>query len=122
MKSAGKAMKPTKPPVIIAHRVLVHETFENSAHTLLRLLHLAQRQAPHSERVLHLDIDGHRNLDGGFDDDMFELQTKFMTEILMKFLTHAETPLGSIRNPLPQNNNIPTVLNLIKADGSQTTP
>jgi hypothetical protein len=113
-------MKPNSPAVIIAHRVLVHETFDKAAQTLLRLLHGAQLQSPDAERILYLDIDGHTNPSGGFDDDMYELQTKFMAEILMKFLTRAETPLGEYRNPLPQDNNIPSILNLIKMDGSHT--
>jgi hypothetical protein len=51
---------------------------------------------------------------------MYELQTKFMVEILMKFLTRAETPLGVYRNSMPQDNNSPEALNLIQVDGSQT--
>jgi len=113
-------MKTTKPPVVIAHQVLAHENFDKAAQTLLSLLHCAQRQCPGAERVLYLDLEGHTNPDGGFDDDMYELQTKFMVEILMKFLTRAETPLGVYRNSMPQDNNIPEALNLIQVDGSQT--
>ena len=113
-------MKTTKPSVVISHRIFAHENFDKAAQTLLRLLHRAQLQSPGAERVLFLDIDGHTNPNGGFDDDMFELQTKFMAEILMKFLTRVETPLGAYRNSRPQDNNIPEALNLIRVDSSQT--
>jgi hypothetical protein len=112
-------MKTTKPPVVIAHRVFAHENFDKAAQTLLRLLHGAQLQSPDAERVLYLDIDGYKNSNGGFDDDMYELQAKFMAEILMKFLTRVETPLDAYRNSMPKDNNIPEALNLIRVDGSQ---
>ena len=47
---------------------------------------------------------------------MLELQTKFMGEFLIQFLTRVETPLGAFQNPNPQNNVIPESLNLIKVD------
>jgi len=47
---------------------------------------------------------------------MFELQTKFMGEVLIQFLSGAETPLGGFQNPKPQNDEIPKELNLLKID------
>jgi hypothetical protein len=100
--------------IAIAHRVLAHEDFNRTAQILLVLLVKAQRQYPGKKRCLYLEIDGHRNSAGGFDHDMFELQSKFMGEFLIQFLTRAESPLGIFQNPNPQNNEIPESLNLIK--------
>jgi hypothetical protein len=100
----------------IAHRVLAHEDFNRTAQILLVLLVKAQREHPGRKRCLYLEIEGHRNSEGGFDHDMFELQSKFMGEFLIQFLTHAESPLGAFQNPNPQNNEIPESLNLIKID------
>jgi hypothetical protein len=100
----------------IAHRVLAHEDFNRTAQILLGLLNKAQRQYPGRKRCLYLEIDGHRNSEGGFDNDMFELQSKFMGEFLMHFLTRAETPFGAFQNPNSQKNEIPERLDLIKVD------
>ena len=109
-------MKDPADAIAIAHRVLAHEDFNRSAQILLVLLIKAQRQYPGKKRSLYLEIDGHRNSGGGFDDDMLELQSKFMGEFLIQFLTSAETPLGAFQNPNPQNNEIPESLDLIKFD------
>ncbi len=93
--------------IAIAHRVHAHEDFSRTAQILLVLLVKAQRQYPGKKRCLYLEIDGHRNSEKGFDDDMFELQIKFMAEFLIQYLTHAESPLGALENPNPQNNEIP---------------
>jgi hypothetical protein len=106
------------PQIVIAHRVLPHENFETTVQVLLRLLNRAQRQFPNVDRVLYLDVDGHKQPAGIYDNDMFELQSKFMAEFLMRFLTRAETPMGVIRNPKPQNNELPEALNLIRLDSS----
>jgi len=100
----------------IAHRVLAHEDFNRTAQILLVLLVKAQREHPGRKRCLYLEIEGHRNSEGGFDHDMFELQSKFMGEFLIQFLTRAETPFATFQNPNPQNNEIPESLNLIKID------
>jgi hypothetical protein len=113
-------MKTSIDAVLIAHRIYAHETFEETAQILLRLLNRAQRQFPNAERTLRLEIDGHLNPNGGFDDDMYELLSKFMVEVLIKFLTRAETPFGGIQNLKPQDNSIPKELNLVRVDGSHT--
>ena len=103
-------------PIAIAHRVLAHEDFDQTAHILLQLLTNAQRQFPGAKRSLFLEIDGHRNSNGGFDDDMLELQSKFMQEFLLQFLTRVVTPLAEFQNTKPQNNVIPGEVNLIRVD------
>jgi len=102
--------------IAIVHRVHANEDFNRTAQILLVLLNKAQHQCPGKNRCLYLEIDGHRNSGGGFDDDMFELQSKFMGEFLIQFLSCAETPLGAFQNPNPQKNEIPESLDVIKVD------
>ena len=103
-------------PIAIAHRVLAHEDFDQTAQILLQLLTKAQREFPGAKRSLVLEIDGHRNSNGGFDDDMLELLSNFMQEFLLQFLTRVVTPLAEIRNPNPQNHAIPEELHLVRVD------
>ena len=63
----------TRQRIAIYHRVMKRENFEVAAKDLFRLLVNAQKQSPDQPRVLYVDIDGHRNKAGGFDNDMFEL-------------------------------------------------
>jgi hypothetical protein len=113
-------MRDPADAIAIAHRVGRHEDFNRTAQILLVLLNKAQSQYPGRKRCLYIEIDGHRNLEGGFDDDMFELQSKFMGEFLIQFLTRAEAPLGAFQNPNPQNDEIPERLDLIKIDRPPT--
>jgi len=109
-------MKNPSNNIAIAHLVLAHENFDRTAQILLQLLSEAQHQHPGKKRYLFLKIDGHRNSNGGFDDDMHELQSKFMAEFLIQFLTRVETPLGTFQNPNPQNDEIPERLDLVQVD------
>ncbi len=109
-------MKNRADSIAISHRVLAHEDFDRTAQILLSLLRNAQQKFPGAKRCLYLEIDGHRNSEGGFDHDMLDLQSKFMTEFLLQFLTRAETPLAVLENPNPQKNQIPDELHLIKVD------
>ena len=87
-------MKTPDDAIAIAHRVLAHEDFDDTARILLKLLNDAQSKFPGAKRYLYLDIDGHRNSKGRFDQDMLELQTKFMEDLLIQFLIGADTPLA----------------------------
>jgi hypothetical protein len=109
-------MKEPAGPIAIAHRVLAHEEFDQTAYILLKLLNNAQRKFPGTNRSLFLEIDGHRKPNGDFDDDMLELQTKFMDEFLLQFLTRVVTPVAEFKNPNPQNDVIPTELHLVRVD------
>ncbi len=100
-------MKNPAKAIAISHRVLVHEDFDRTAQILLSLLRNAQQKFPAAKRCLYLEIDGHRNSQGGFDHEMLDLQSKFMTEFLLQFLSRAETPLAIFENPNPQKNQIP---------------
>ena len=77
--------------MVIQHVVRPHEGFDQTAQALLRLLRNAQRKHPGVPRYLALDIEGHRNAAGEFDDDISELQTQFMAEL--------NPPAGSKREP-----------------------
>ena len=87
-----------------------HEGFDKTAQTLFELVQRAEQQRPGMERRLYLDIDGHKNSEGGFDSDMMEIQTKFLPQVLSHHLSEFSTPLGHFANSRPQGNDIPPAL------------
>lgn len=93
--------------VAIYHRIMRRENFETAAKDLFRLLAEAQKKEPGRKRVLYLDIDGHKNQAGGFDEDMFELQRHFIVEFLLPYFSEVHIPLGSFVNKEEQRNDIP---------------
>jgi len=96
--------------VAIYHSVSPNEGFDQAAQALVRLVAKAQELHPDKKRVLYLDIEGHRNAEGGFDGDMFELQQEFVLGFLLRFLTEARTHFGGVKNPEPQDNAVPDSL------------
>jgi hypothetical protein len=110
-KLAGKPGNATA----IYHVVYAHETFEQTATTLIDLVRNAQQTHPGTPRWLYLDIEGHRNAQGGFDPDMLELQKEFLMGFLMPFLTKASCPLIQLQNPKPQRNDVPEALKIVPA-------
>ena len=98
--------------VALYYRVKARQGFLESARELFHLVRDAQDRFPNRRRYLYLDIEGHRNNEGGYDFDMLELQSKFMTEFLMSYLTEARGPLALVKNPLPQDNMIPEALTI----------
>ena len=58
--------------IALYHRVMRRENFEKAAKDLFELLKTAQVKSPDKDRVLYVDIDGHRNSEGGYDHDMVE--------------------------------------------------
>ena len=100
--------------VAIYHAIFPEEDFETSASTLLKLVCSAQDNHPNRKRALYLDIDGHRNESGGFDDDMFELQRYFLLGFLMQYLTELHIPLMGVQNTKFQRNDIPSELHFMK--------
>lgn len=99
--------------IAIYHRVMRRESFEVAAKDLFNLLINAQKQAPDQPRGLYVDIDGHRNESGGFDNDMYELQTEFGIGFLAQFFEEVHFPLCSLKNSRKQNNDIPEKLEII---------
>ena len=98
--------------IALYHRVMRRENFEKVANDLLNLLKSAQVKYPNKERVLYVDIEGHKNPQGGFDHDMFELQKDFGIGFLGKFFSEVHFPLIDYINPNPQCNDIPDKLDI----------
>lgn len=99
--------------IAIYHVIFKDEDFNESAQYIFKLVRYAQENNPGIPRCLYLDIEEHRNSQGGFDNDMFELQTKFLLKFLMKYLTEAYTPFGKIVNKDNQLDDVPTLLEII---------
>ena len=103
-------IKPDADSVALYHVVYAQEDFEESVQTLFRLVQRAQRLHPGNKRKLYLDIEGHRNSEGGFDTDMLELQKDFLLGFLSPYLSEIHCPLVSVTNSKPQENDIPPAM------------
>jgi hypothetical protein len=101
--------------IVIYHVVFEDETFESAARTLIKLISEAQKTEPNRPRVLYLDIEGHRNREGGFDADMFELLRHFLLGFLMPYLTEVRTPLFHASNKKIQRNDVVGDLKIFKS-------
>ena len=110
-------IQPGRDGVAIYHVVFANEDFDQTAFHLLQLIQRAKRNYPGQKRNLYLDIEGHRNANGGFDNDMLELQKEFTIGFLLQFLSRVVMPLFTIENPQPQNDEIPEELNVLSIDG-----
>lgn len=99
-----------KSAVAIYHVVYGNEGFQQAARVLFELVQRAQQLEPDKNRNLYLDIEGHRNTKGGFDADMLELQKEFLVGFLAPFLSEIHSPLISLKNSKPQNNDIPPAI------------
>ncbi|MEO2204741.1 HNH endonuclease signature motif containing protein [Paenibacillus pabuli] len=99
--------------IVIYHVVYEHEDFETSASILIKLLQNAQKRFPNYKRHLYLDIEGHKVKSGGFDQDMFELQSDFSLGFLMHFFTSIHMPLVGVENNKVQLNNVPEEISII---------
>jgi hypothetical protein len=99
--------RPNDRDVALYHVVLPHEGFEDAARALFRLVRRAQNVNPGVRCMLFLDIEGHRQPDGQFDADMRALQQEFLFDVLAPFLTEAHCPLVVLRNPHPQDDDLP---------------
>lgn len=99
--------------VAVYHVVAEEDTFEEAAQALVTLLKEAQERFPDWPRVLYLDIYGHLDEQGRFEDDFVELQQEFLFACVAPFVTALETPLtGGLVNPEPQRNDVPDRLNI----------
>jgi len=108
--------------VALYYRVKADQSFLECAWELFHLVRDAQERFPNRRRYLHLDIDGHRNEEGGYDFDMLELQSKFLTEFLMSYLAEARGPLAVLKNPRPQDNAIPEALTIFDQPPEKGNP
>lgn len=101
-----------KDTIALYHRVMRRENFEKAAKDLFDLLKSAQLKFPNMNRVLYVDIDGHKYPAGGYDHDMYELQKDFGIGFLGKFFSEIHFPLIAIQNPNPQCNDVPDRLGI----------
>ncbi|MFC5215909.1 HNH endonuclease [Streptomyces coerulescens] len=109
---------PQEPPKGIAlyHDMRVEEDFTKCANRLFSILTHAAATSPGAPRHLYLDIQGHRNAAGGYDADALEIIKEFLLGFLSPYLTEISTPLYQARNPKPQREDIPDVLNIRDPD------
>jgi hypothetical protein len=103
--------------IAIYHLVFEDESFEVAAQTIAELIVKAQEAEPNQKRCLYLDIEGHRNELGGFDEDMFELQRYFLMGFMMPYLTELHVPLGGYINTKYQRNDVPSGVKVITKFG-----
>jgi hypothetical protein len=99
--------------ISLYHLIFEDEGFNDSASHIHRLLKSSQDNHPNQERLLFLDIDGHRNEEGGFDHDMFELQENFLLGFLAPYFTEVYMPLATFKNDKLQRNDIPNTIEII---------
>ena len=107
--------------IVLYHRVMRRENFEKAATDIFNLLKSAQTKSPNVARILYVDIDGHKNDQGGYDNDMFELQKDFGLGFLAKYFTEVHFPLGDFINSKPQCNDIPDKLEIFSANNERDT-
>ena len=97
--------------VSVYHVVASESTFEEATQAAFALLKEAQEKFPDWPRVFYLDINGHIDEEGRFEEDFVELQQEFLFSVLAPFVTGLETPLtGPLLNPDPQRNDLPDTL------------
>jgi hypothetical protein len=109
-KSPGIAMN-FDNSVSLYHVVRADETFEAAASGLFALLLEAQRRFPDWPRAYYVDIDGHVDDSGRYEEDFVELQQEFFFSTIAPFVTALELPLtGPLLNPEPQRNDLPDEL------------
>lgn len=102
--------------IALYHLVKANETFDDAAEMLLQIVQLAAREHPGQPRHLYLDIDGHRNEEGGWDHDMFELYKGFILGYLGRWLTSASLPHTADRVEWPsQREDVPKHLIIAEA-------
>ena len=96
--------------IAIYHRIYKRENFETAAKDLIKLIYMTQVKNPDEPRALFVDIEGHKNEAGGFDEDMQELQTEFGLGVLLQFVEELHFPLISVKNAKGQQNDVPSRL------------
>ncbi len=100
--------------VAIYHLVLSNDTFDTTADVLVRLVKQTQDLRPNMNRALYLDIEDHRNAEGGFDQDMFELQRYFILGVLMPYISELYMPLLRAKNQKLQRSDLPSEVKIVR--------
>ncbi len=92
---------------VFYHMIMPVDTFEVAARAIFSSVISMQKNYPNQERYIYIDIEGHKNKKGGFDHDMFELQSYFNLTVVLPYVTRIYSPLVSVQNKYPQVNHIP---------------
>ncbi|MFI9848394.1 HNH endonuclease [Nonomuraea sp. NPDC051941] len=90
----------------------VYENFERCARRIFEVVKLAQRTNPGAPRHLYLDIQGHKNDEGGYDRDARELMRHFILEFLWPYLSEAHMPIIHIKKNEGQLDDLPDLLSI----------
>lgn len=96
--------------VSVYHVVEEDEDFDQAAQGVFELLKEAQSRFPDWPRVLYLDVSGHLDELGRFEDDFVELQQEFLIASLGRYFVALDMPLISVLNPDSQQNDVPDEL------------
>ncbi|WP_218009890.1 hypothetical protein [Actinomadura kijaniata] len=112
-KSNAKHRIPKTPKrIMLYHDMAVYENFERCALRIFTILRNSQHKLPGAERTLFLRIQGHRNDEGGYDHDAWEIIHHFIPEFIFPYLHTLNTPFGEVRNCNKQRNDIPDILTI----------
>jgi hypothetical protein len=103
--------------VSLYHVVSEDDRFEDAAGSLFALLKESQERFPDWPRIMYVDINGHVDQSGQFEEDFVELQQEFFFACIAPFLTAFDLPLVDAVNPNDQRNDVPDRLN-IRAPGA----
>ncbi|WP_197084910.1 HNH endonuclease [Saccharothrix sp. ST-888] len=102
----------------IYHDMAVYENFERAAGRIFESVKHAQAIRPGAPRYVYIDIQGHKNENGAFDHDAFELISDFALGFLSNYVSEIHTPLADIKFG-KQDDNIPDILRIqYPEDGS----
>ncbi|MGW0839504.1 HNH endonuclease signature motif containing protein [Streptomyces sp. NPDC002787] len=110
---------PAPKGVLLYHDMAVYENFERCTQRVLQVLQSAQKKSPGAPRRLLFRVQGHRNSEGGYDHDSWEMIRHFLPDIILPHLTELITPLYEVRNPRKQNNVIPDELHISYPPGNK---
>ncbi len=102
--------------VAIYHVVYETEGLEESAKSIYELLYSSQEKQPDYKRILYLDIDGHTDEYGRFDEEMIELQQDFIIGTLLPYFYEIHMPILDVKNTELQKNDVPKDMVFVKND------
>ncbi|WPS85653.1 hypothetical protein SMD22_00915 (plasmid) [Brevibacillus halotolerans] len=90
----------------IYHTVKSTDGFDTAANAIYQLVVEAQTKEPNKDRYLYIKIEGHRNKNGGFDREMYNLLTHFMLGFMGSYVKNIKCPMYRLINPKTQNNQL----------------
>lgn len=102
--------------IAIHYTALKSENFYDVANALFNNIKDAIDKMPNYTRILYLDIEGHTDEDGKFDDDMQEIQEYFVLYYLMPYITEVVMPIGHFKNIGEQVDDIPDELKIVEEE------